>query len=557
MILAGTANGSGGNNDGVLLLSGTELRSSGNGDVNLVGIGGTGLNSAGVRSFASLVFSEAGAIQITGTSNGDNPTSNPISLFFGDTALIESLGEGDISLTGNQNVRTGALNTQGGITVTSTDGNVDTRRGLLTTSSDTSNGGDVILDAAINLTVGEIDTRSTQDSSSAISGSVTLEAGNQITLTESIDTSAPAGQGGAIALNQTTQLSQPTIDLITSGGTAGGTVTFNGPVNGSAPNQNTLQIDAGTGAVQFTQPVGNQVALGDLTVTSSATTTFSSTVNATSLFTDGGGTTALNSDVTTSGELGQRYNDDLALNNTLTLTADELDLGGTVTGNNQPLTLQPFTPGQTIILGGTANADSNALELSQTDLNPLGSDLETLTIGSGGSDNPISLAGDTTFRSPLLVRAESFNGNGFSLIGAENASLTLEAQNDIVSGNILNSGGAVNLNSAAGTIDTQAGVIDTRSLDGDGGSVNFNASGQILTGEINTSTRSGNSTSQGGAVTFTVRHSPHSGRQSGCFSHSRSGRFPNFQYSSPDRRVPDPVYSGFRRRGGNPVWQCY
>ncbi|MGL5082430.1 MAG: CHAT domain-containing protein [Microcoleaceae cyanobacterium] len=498
--LAGTATGSGGNNDGILLLSNTEIRAGGIGAVNLSGTGGDGANSFGIGSFNSVVLSDIGAIQINGTSTG----TNPIALFLSNTSLIESLGGGAIDLTGNQAVRTGEINNPGGnITVTSNDGAVNTSNGVLRSDSGSSDGGAITLNAAETLTVGEIDTRSTQDSGGATSGPVTLNAGNQIIVTGEIDTSAPVGQGGSVELNQTTQLTQPTTLITTAGGVSSGTITFNGSLNGRTANANALSLEAGTGTVQFAEPVGDLVPVGALTVNSSGPTTFNSAVNAASVFTNGGGTTVLNGNITATGDSGQRYGDEVTLLTDLTLTGDELDFENAVSGNGQSLTLQPFTPNQGITLGGIETINPEALELTAAELNRLEANLSAITIGAEEQGSAINLAGDVTFRSPLVLRAESVNAQGFTLAGTETATLTLNAQNNIVTGDVINPGRAVNLTSAEGNIDTRGGRVDTSSAEVSGGAVTLNAPGQLLTGEINTSTRSAAPTSQGGTVTFT------------------------------------------------------
>jgi filamentous hemagglutinin family protein len=90
-----------------------------------------------------------------------------------------------------------------------------------------------------------------------------------------------------------------------------------------------------------------------------------------------------------------------------------------------------------------------------------------------------------------LIDSRGYNG-----IGGE---VNLTANSNIITGNIYtdsdSQGGTINLNSTSGSIDTTAGLIDARGYNGIGGEVNLTANSNIITGNIYT-----DSDSQGGTI---------------------------------------------------------
>ncbi|MEW6493300.1 MAG: filamentous hemagglutinin N-terminal domain-containing protein, partial [Cyanobacteriota bacterium] len=361
---------------------------------------------------------------------------------------------GDIILTGS-NITTDDLN-QGGI------GNLD------------ANGGVIELNATGNITTGNINNK---NNTVSLNGPVTLANDVSITI---------AG--------------------------AGSNITFGSTVNG---NHN-LTLNAGSGNITFNNVVGNNTALGAVTANSTGTTRFNSSVNAGSLTTDAGGTTQLAGNVSTNGILGQTYNDSVTTIGNINLSGDEINFADTVSGTGN-LTLQPFTAGQTLAIGGTTDSGIGTLDLLSSELNTLQNGFNSITIGRSDSSGVITLAGDATFQDPVILQSPfgSINYSGGTLTATDNASITLEASQGITLGNLLlggasnalaiNTPGIVNLN---GTINTNGAKLfigtnstavpsqinATSSISTSGGDVGFTSSGAIAL--------SGNVTTTGGGITL-------------------------------------------------------
>ena len=176
---------------------------------------------------------------------------------------------------------------------------------------------------------------------------------------------------------------------------------------------------------------------------------------------------------------------------TLTLTGDEIDLIGnnTITGGNL-LQLQPRTPSQDITVGGVINDDR--LNLDESELAQLQNGFAQIIIGSDESSGTISITGETTFYDPVTLRSPVDSGSivatDSTIIGADNATISLEANRDIIAGDIYNSGRTVTITSKLGDIDTSAGNIDTSSPANSGGAIAIaSETGAIRTGKLNAS----------------------------------------------------------------------
>ncbi|WP_181357316.1 CHAT domain-containing protein [Stenomitos frigidus] len=146
----------------------------------------------------------------------------------------------------------------------------------------------------------------------------------------------------------------------------------------------------------------------------------------------------------------------------ITVTSDGIDFaaGSTLTGTGN-LTLQPLTPSQSIVLGGTPSefSRSGTLELLDRDLAALQNGFSSITIGRSDGSGAITLAGNVTFNDPVILRspvgAGSINTTGGTLTGADNASIALLASQNITTGSINSAGNPVTL--TGGTI--TAGAI--------------------------------------------------------------------------------------------------
>jgi CHAT domain-containing protein len=246
--------------------------------------------------------------------------------------------------------------------------------------------------------------------------------------------------------------------------------------------------------------VGNNTALGALRTKSTGTTLFNNSVNTGSLTTEVGGMTLLVGNVTTEGILGQTYNNSVTTMGSINLSGDEINFADTVSGKGN-LTLGPFTPSQAIAIGGATDSAKGTLDLLSSDITALQNGFNSITIGHADGTAAITLAGNTTFNDPVILRSPVGNGSinttGFTLTAT--GDITLAANQNITTGNITNSGHAIAITSTLGNIDTSAGTLNTSSTTGDGGAIALTAAGNITTANLYTS-----GGMKGGDITLTT-----------------------------------------------------
>ncbi len=173
----------------------------------------------------------------------------------------------------------------------------------------------------------------------------------------------------------------------------------------------------------------------------------------------------------------------------ITLTSNEINFtqGGSVIGKGA-LLLQPWTQTQNIAIAGSGD-NPGVLDLTAVDIAALKNGFSSITIGRANGSGGITLAGDTTFNDPVLLRSPigsgSINTTGGTLTGTDNASITLLANQSITTSNIKTLGQGITLTSNSGSIDTSAGKLDAGSND-TGGAIALTAAGNIQTGGIYT-----------------------------------------------------------------------
>jgi hypothetical protein len=191
-------------------------------------------------------------------------------------------------------------------------------------------------------------------------------------------------------------------------------VTFNQRLEGMNEGGQSLTINVNDQDVMFKSSVGAYIPLNHLIVSSN-------------------GTIILNQDVSTSGNLGQSYQGNLILLGDLTLTGDELNFGGNISGNGN-VTFKPYDVSRNILIGGNNNTPEN-LDFTQEEINALQDGFSSLTFGSNNHNGNISLAGDIIVKDP--VRILSGNGiiqsQGYDLTGDTN--VTLQSNNQIILNN--------------------------------------------------------------------------------------------------------------------------
>ena len=356
-----------------------------------------------------------GAGDVTLTAQSGTITTGNIQADTFVTGQLSGNG-GTVTAIAGSDIQTGSINTLSGggfggeIELTSINGSITT--GNLSSLSYSDGGGsDITLTANNgNITTGDIEAYANFTN---IGGAVQLNASSgNITVGNITTDNNIISLNGAVVLGQNVS--------ITNRNTSGN-ITFANTVNGNYD----LTVTAGTGNVSFNGAVGNNTALGNLSVNSTGTTQFTSSVNAVSLATDVGGTTQLNGNVTTTGANGQSYGDPLTLVGNITLTGDEINFGNTVSGTGN-VTLQSFTANQAIAIGGNTDSGSGTLALLDSEITALQNGFNSITIGSAAGSGAITVVGNVAFNDAVTIQSPSgsITVNG-AITGADQVSVSL------------------------------------------------------------------------------------------------------------------------------------
>ncbi|HEY9608671.1 CHAT domain-containing protein [Allocoleopsis sp.] len=505
-----TVNGDGNTNSGITALS---LIDSGGGNISFTGTAtGTGDFVRGIEVQGGIT-SRGGEISFTGTSTGTSTqvtTAEGIATF---GAPIDS-GGGKISFTGNSANGAGI-----GIhnIITSKGGKIEFNvtaaqlQGIIIADDVpaieiNSGGGNISFTGASSSNVGII-TNSPIDS-----------GGGKITFN---GTSTATGEFAGIFVN----------DNISSGG---GEISFTGTSRSYVGilNKDTSTINSGGGKITFdgtstgigtsARGISSEGVVfsqgGDIVFTGNSLTEFgifnnnainsgggNITLNGTTQGTDdsargifvNGNITSGNGNIDLTGNSSNTgiyvINANIASGSgNLTLSADKMIFDGTSTATGTGnLVLQPATPNLNLDIGGTF--------LSRAALERF-SGFSSTTVGGNDNGGDITLGDNVTFNTPVTLRSlnGSINANGFTMTGA--GDITLIANQGITTGSIINPGQQITIASNSGSIDTNAGTLNTSSTTGNGGAINLSAAGNITTGDVLSS-----GAAQGGDITLTSK----------------------------------------------------
>jgi len=435
--------------------------------------------SSSSGSTGNITLDAAGNIQTGGISTASSTSSS---------GTISSVNAGSVQITS----RSGSIDTSS--TTTSSSGNVS---GGINSSSSSGTGGAVTLQAAQNVTVGTIDTGS--DAANGGNLQITTTNGNIVLLTEiSTGSNAPSGRGGNITFSGggTIDASEEervddlddysdsyTLDTSSLDG-------FGGNVSLTAVGDIALGLVEtsgflGGGNISMTSTRGNVNAItSELPVTAGAS---SGTLN-----------TGLLDSSSSEGSGG-----------TVTLQAEGnvavgSILSGSANGNGGNVTLTSTNGSVTAISTGTLTSSSGVSETRS---------VGGIVTGTAGSDQ----GGTITITAPGDIRT------GWLLTGSPSGTVVSSSLSSV------NGGGNVTLTSRSGSIDTtinvtdldagllkdlgltsaqaalasqaggELGLILTGSQDGNGGTVDLSAAGDIRTGAI----VSGSLNATGGKVALT------------------------------------------------------
>ena len=342
---------------GIWVANGAVIEATGSGSVLLTGIGGVaaGGNNHGllIDGAGTRVSTAGGALTMFGTASGYNGFGPPtpttggpnVGIFLDNGALVETTGAGAISLTGSsvgstdagsnrgilvQGVSTTVRSANGTVTLTGTGGNTT---GLL-------GGGLSSFNDGIRVASG---------------GAVESTGTGGITMIGTGGTSVDGGQNNGIALNAgRVQTGSGAITLTGTGAGAGaknagvfldtasqiistGSTTITGSGSNDPSATNSRGIDLNSGSISSTisltlNGTGGTASSGVVTAAGTSATGGTISVQAISNLSVGGSVGATNS---------------------ATLTADDMDIAGTVSAVNT-VTLSPLTASRDIAIATTA-----------------------------------------------------------------------------------------------------------------------------------------------------------------------------------------------------------
>jgi filamentous hemagglutinin family protein len=352
---------------------------------------------------------------------GSTPVSQVNFIFAGDTLSTEGgditiNSSGALTLGKNLDTEGGAINLKG-TSINTTAVNLD--------SSNEGDGGAIALNATGNITTGNI------DSSSLLSNGT----GGDISLTTSggtIDTSAGTvisgdslgGNGGAIALTATGNIT--TADILTNGNLDGGDITLSssgGSINTTAGDLDSSSTNGNGGAIALSAPTN--ITAGN--------------INA-----DG----ILNIDGVSDG-------------GDISLTSNQINFTGgnnSVSSNDANLLLQPFTASQ-------------SLSLAPITFAPFEDGFDSITIGRIDGTGTITIAAPITFSDPTTIQspagAIAINA---PITGTDNASITLTAATNSLKANFTTAEQNITINGNT----TLGNNITISTNTASGGDISFN-----------------------------------------------------------------------------------
>lgn len=407
------------------------LIDSGTGNISITGTGRAGgsYNYGILLDNGSIVrATEAGNIAMTGTG-GEGATAN-FGLYYNNSSV--SSVDGNISLTGTGN---GTSDTNHGIAIWSGGIVQSTRAGTITLNGFSN--GRTFNNDGISIGAGS---------------SLVQSSGGNITLNGSSGTGSGSEDGIGLFLNGKVN-------------STSGNISLTGISRGTGSDSNgiiLLNSGSGIGAVEST-------GTGFITLTGTG-------ASGAGIFVQG---SSINPTGTGSG--------------TLTLRADRINIDSTskIRGTGI-LQLQPLTPSLGITVGGTTS--DTRLNLDSSKLAAIQNGFSQIIIGRADGSGAIALAGDVTFNNPVLLQSPlgSIDTRGYTLAGANNATITLQAKGDIITGNITNPGRAIAITSTNGNIDSSGGTLNSSFSSGSGGAIALTSNtGAVTTGNLNSSGQKG------------------------------------------------------------------
>lgn len=213
---------------------------------------GTIESSVGQAFEGRPVNANSGTISITSLAGGINTSAGLLDSRAnnGNSGAITLRARGDI-ITGSiaSLLYQDAIGTSGNISLTSETGSINTTAGILDTGVTFGNSGQITLNAANNITIGNIKTQ-TPNGGVANSGNlfITSSGGAIDTSQGTIFTNSDNGNGGAIALNASSNIITGAINTSSGGSGTGGNITITSSNASVNTNAGTLNTSSQSGA---------------------------------------------------------------------------------------------------------------------------------------------------------------------------------------------------------------------------------------------------------------------------------------------------------------------
>ena len=473
--LEGTSCGTGSLGIGVLLQSGSLLRATGSGTVNVTGQVASGANDACGIFSSGCITSNTGPINLTGNSSASG--SGTIGVEIQSFANTSSIGGGNIAIKG------------------STPGNTTTGIGielLHSTAKVYSSGGSIILTANSSNLVGTVNATS--------SGNVfiyTLGAG--VNLGNGTDTTANLG------LSQT-ELNQITANLLTIGNSTTGAIVNTDAISRTGnltlvSGNSITQSGAGnltiTGTASFIS--GGSGANGNITL-SNATNDFDTVVASGTNITlrdannitlgaivpSGdlrvtGGNITITTDISNAGQLQSYTGAVINSGGSRTLTAANVNLSSSYSGADAALTIN----GNANITGAIGNV---------TDVAVSGNAIFGGTVGISGTVNTLHVSGTTQLNGNVTTATTQAYDGALTLVGTRTLTGSTITAGSSVTGdnNALTITGNANATGAVGNISdlsvsVNANFVSTVGVSGTVGTVHVSGTTR-LAGNVTTTT---------------------------------------------------------------------
>jgi len=431
--------------------------------------------SIALNAFGNITTG-AGTTSGTGTPNSITFTSTNDSI---NTSLGDiDAGGGNITLIAKNNITTSGVFSRaangGAIALTSQSGAINTSAGTLDTSSTTTsgNGGNITF-SSIGTTIGNLNTSSVNGNAGAIAFS-----NSNITIAgTSINTSSINGTAANLTFGFPLTLNTSNLTINTSSGVTSGNVTFASNLNGTSVGANNLTINSGTGNITFFGAVGGTTPLTSLTTTGNTTLTSNVTTSGTQIY---------NSGVTLAGDVTAKTTDSaIAFNNTV-----NGNQALSVNGGTNSIFFNGIVGGITPLASLAIASTSTLTSLNNLEINTVGN-ITTGSITNLGRNIAIISNNGNIDTSAGVIDTNSSTGNGGNVLLRTLGNITVNSVNT----ESLLSGGDISLISLGGSINTSAGstigFLNSRSNNGIGGDILLQAAGNIVTGDLSTSSGQG------------------------------------------------------------------